>query len=157
MDFLSDLHPKIVHFPVALLMVYALLEILGVIFKKEFLSKAAHLFLFLGVLGAFAAVLTGHQAEEAAELLEKKGAIIQFSAIGEHENYATITLWFFTVALALRTFLFIKKKFVGIYKYIFIAIALAGAFLIFETADHGGKLVYKYGIGTELKELEITE
>ena len=73
MDFLAGLHPKIVHFPIALLSAYALLEIIGIVFKNEFLSKTAHLFLFLGVLGALAAVLTGNQAEEAAELLENKG------------------------------------------------------------------------------------
>ncbi len=157
MDFLAGLHPKIVHFPIALLSAYALLEILGVLFRNEFLSKTAHLFLFLGVLGALAAILTGNQAEEAAELLEKQGAIIQFHAISEHSDFANYTLWFFAAILVGRTFLVLKKKFQGTIKYLFIVLALIGFFLVFETGERGGKLVYKYGIGTDLKKMEITE
>ena len=157
MDFLAGLHPKIVHFPIALLSAYALLEILGVLFKNEFLSKAAHLFLFLGVLGTLAAVLTGNQAEEAAELLEKQGAVIQFHAIAEHSDFANYTVWFFAALLVGRTFLVLNKKFQGIIKYVFILFALIGFFLVFETGEHGGKLVYKYGIGTDLKKMEVTE
>ncbi len=157
MDFLAGLHPKIVHFPIALLSAYALLEIIGIVFKNEFLSKTAHLFLFLGVLGALAAVLTGNQAEEAAELLEKQGAIIQFHAISEHSDFANYTLWFFSALLVGRTFLVLKKKFQGKIKYLFIVLALAGFLLVFETGERGGKLVYKYGIGTDLKKMEITK
>ncbi|MHB9014432.1 MAG: DUF2231 domain-containing protein, partial [Ignavibacteriaceae bacterium] len=64
MEFLAQLHPKIVHFPIALLSTYVLLEIIGVVFKRDFFSKAAHLILLLGVLGALAAVFTGNQAED---------------------------------------------------------------------------------------------
>lgn len=36
MEFLSTLHPKIVHFPIALFVVYALMEIIGSFVKKDF-------------------------------------------------------------------------------------------------------------------------
>ena len=157
MDFLAGLHPKIVHFPIALLSVYALLEILGILFKNDFMLKTAHLFLFLGVLGTLAAVLTGNQAEETAELLQKQGAIIQLHAISEHSDFANYTVWFFSALLVGRTFLVLKKKFQGAIKYLFIVLALIGLFLVFETGEYGGKLVYKYGIGTDLKKIEITE
>jgi uncharacterized membrane protein len=62
MDFLAGLHPKVVHFPIALLLTYILCELIGVIFKKDFFSKTAHLLLLLGVIGAVAAVLTGNLA-----------------------------------------------------------------------------------------------
>ena len=67
MDLLSQLHPKVVHFPIAFFLVYLLLEIIGAVFKKEFFSKAAHLFLFFGVLGALVSVLTGDQAVNSFE------------------------------------------------------------------------------------------
>ncbi len=157
MDFLAGLHPKIVHFPIALLSAYTLFEILGIVLKNEFLSKVAHLFLFLGVLGTLAAVLTGNQAEEVAEALKKQGVVIQLQAISEHSDYANYTVWFFSTLLVYRTFLVLKKKFQGTIKYLFIVLALAGFFLVFETGEHGGKLVYKYGIGTDLKKMEITK
>ena len=41
MEFLAQLHPKIIHFPIAFLLIYVLLEITGVITKKDFYLKAA--------------------------------------------------------------------------------------------------------------------
>lgn len=155
MEFLAGLHPKIIHFPIAFLIIYFVLEAVGISFKKDFFSKTAHLFLFLGVLGLVTAVLSGNQAEEIADKLSDQGATIPFKAIGEHENYANITLWYFTALLVLRTFVVLKKKFTGYIKYSFIVLALVGAFLIYETGEHGGKLVYKYGVGTDLKKMEV--
>ncbi len=155
MEFLAQIHPEAVHFPIAFLLAYVLFEILGIILKKEFLSKTAHLFLLLGVLGLIAAVLTGNQAKDIAHKLSKKGESISFKAINEHEDYANITLWFFAALLVLRTMAVIKKRFLGIIKYSFVILSLIGAFLVYETAGHGGTLVYKHGIGTDLKKMEI--
>ncbi len=155
MEFLSKIHPDTVHFPIAFLLAYVLFEILGIILKKEFLSKTAYLFLFLGLLGLIAAVLTGNQAKDAARLLSKKGVSISFEAINAHEDYANITLWFFSFLLIIRTAAVIKKRFTGIIRYSFIILALIGALLVYETGEHGGALVYKHGIGTDLKKMEI--
>ena len=155
MDFLAKLHPEAIHFPIAFLLSYVLFEILGIAFKKDFLSKVAHLFLLLGVIGLLAAVFTGNQAKEIARKLAGKGNPISFNAIGEHEDYANATLWFFAALLVLRTVFVIRKRFIGIIKYSFIIFALIGALLVYETAMHGGTLVFKYGIGTDLKKNEI--
>jgi uncharacterized membrane protein len=155
MEFLAQFHPKIVHFPIAFLLIYVLLEITGVFSKKEYFQKTAYLFLFLGVLSAVAAVITGNQAAGIASRLEDKGVIIPLGLISEHEEYATINLWYFTGVLVLRTFLVLKKKFKGIYHYIFIVIAIAGAYLIYQTADYGGKLVFEHGVGTEIQKEKI--
>src|SRR5512135_2781857 len=105
MEFLAQLHPKIIHFPIAFLLIYILLEITGVFSKKEYFQKTAYLFLFLGVLSAVAAVITGNQAAGIASEWEHKGAVIPFNLISGHEEYATITLWYFTGLLVLRTVL----------------------------------------------------
>jgi len=154
-------HPRFVHFPIALLSTYVLFEIIGVVFKKEFFSKAAHLILFLGVLGALAAVLTGNRAEEVAEkLFDEKDIIMPFGSISDHENWATITIWYFAGVLVLRTFFVLKKSFKGIFQYIFIVFAIVGMYFVYQTGEHGAKLVYglkeKGGVGTELKQT-ITE
>ncbi len=155
MEFLASIHPKIIHFPIAFLLIYVLLEITGVLTKKEFFQKSAHLFLFLGVLATVAAVITGNQAADVASKWEDKGAVIPFGLISEHEEYATITLWYFTALLVLRTFYVIKKKFRGYIQYVFILLAIIGAYLVYQTGDNGGKLVFDHGVGTELKKEEI--
>ena len=155
MEFLAQLHPKIVHFPIAFFLAYVLFELMGIILKKEFFLKAAHLILFLGVLGAIAAVLTGNSAEQIARQLSKEGAAVPLNAIGNHEDFANFTMWYFTGLLVFRTFLALKKKFIGKIRLLFILLALIGSFLVYQTGELGGKLVYKYGIGTDKISTEI--
>ena len=147
MEFLSAFHPKVIHFPIAFLLGYFIIELLGIIFKKDFLSKAAHLLLFLGVLGALAAVLTGHQAEEAFEYWNKQSGEL----LEQHEMFANLTLWYFTGLLVLRTFVAFRKKFIGIVQYVILVLAMVGVYFVFRTGEHGGKMVYEHGVGTQYK------
>lgn len=114
---------------------------------KIFFSKAAYLLLLLGVIGAVAAVLTGKQAELAFEYWNKEAGQLMEA----HEMYANITLWYFTAILILRTVFVLKKKFTGYFRYIFVALAIVGAYFVYETGDHGGRMVYEHGIGTQYK------
>jgi uncharacterized membrane protein len=124
-----------------------LFEFLGIVLKKDFLSKAAHLLLFLGVLGAVAAVLTGRAAEEAFEYWNKQSGEL----MEEHELYANLTLWYFAALLVLRTFIAFKKKFIGMVRYVILLLALVGVYFVYQTGEYGGKMVYEHGIGTQYK------
>jgi uncharacterized membrane protein len=145
-NFLADIHTKVVHFPIALLATYSILEIIGIIFNKEFVSKSALLILCLGVVSAFFAVLTGNQAASSFNFWNQESRML----LNEHQTFATYLLWSAVVICALRIFFTVKKKFSGFVKYIFILFALAIIFLTYETGIHGGNLVKKYGIGTDL-------
>lgn len=155
MEFLAGLHPKIIHFPIAFLYTYVLLEITGALSGKTFFQKSAYLFLLLGVLAAVAAVISGNQAADIASGLKNRGALIPTNLISTHDDYATITLWYFTGLLVLRTYFVIKKKFNGAILYLFIFLVLTGAYFIYQTGEYGGRLVYDHGVGTELKREEI--
>lgn len=153
MDFLGSLHPKIIHFPIALFIVYTLLETVGFIFKKEIFTKAAYIILVIGIIGAFGAVLTGHQAEESWRNWMSPSKYL----LEDHEKYATITLWYFFGLAILRTMFVInveiKKKFsehLMKMKIGFVVLALIGCYFVYETGEHGGKLVYEYGVGTSV-------
>ena len=150
MEFLAELHPRIVHFPVVLFILYFFLEVSSILLKKNYLSKSAYIILIAGIVTAVAAVLTGNQAHEAAKTILKEKNNLLTGLIEQHEQNATITLWYFCGVLILRTYLILKKKFDNNWKYIFIPIGLAGCYLIYITGIHGGELVFKYGIGTQL-------
>ena len=150
MEFLAELHPRIVHFPVSLFILYFFLEAFGILLKKKYLSKTAYIILIAGIVTAVTAVLTGNQAHEAAKMILSGKNNLLNGMIEQHEQNATITLWYFFAILILRTYFITKKKFESNWKYIFIPLGLAGCYLIYITGIHGGELVFKYGIGTQL-------
>jgi uncharacterized membrane protein len=130
-----DLHPLIVHFPVALLTIYAVLELIR--FKKVlakpywFFVKA--MFVIFGALGAAAAYLTGPDA-------------LARSPLGQmHQNFATITLSIFAV-IGFAYLLEWKKpnRYSGfvLRPYIIIPLALLGLVAVVITGGLGGALVY---------------
>ena len=149
MELLAQYHPLLVHFPIAFFILYFIFESSGVIFEKEYLLKSALVILALGVVGSVESVLTGNQAEQ---LLKVQGVLTSeiHEVIEEHESWATITLWFFVIVLALRVFLTVNKKFIGKLRYVFVILSLVGVFLIYKTGEYGGKLVYDHGTGTKI-------
>jgi uncharacterized membrane protein len=151
MEFLADLHPRIVHFPIAFFIIYSVFEISGIILKKNFLNKAAYIILIFGIITALLAVLTGNQAQYAAKLF-LDGKMLGISEVMEkHEEFATFSIWYFSALFILRTYLIIKKKYEGSWKYIFIGFGLIGCYLIYSTGYYGGELVFKHGIGVHLQ------
>lgn len=150
MEFLAGLHHEIVHFPIACFVLYTLFEITGAILNNKNLSTTAYILLGLGVFSCVGAVLTGNQAHEIAEKLMDQGITIPHDLIEEHEQYATITLWYFFFLLVVRTISVLKKRFTKSVQVGFIALALLGCYFLYQAGDHGGKLVYKYGVGTEI-------
>lgn len=165
MELLAQLHPRMVHFPVALLFFYILTEFLGVISRKEFFRVAALYIMAAGVLTAIPALISGNQASETALRMSVPGSPEQArlkEIIGAHEQWATVAVWYFTAFLAFRIWLFIqtrvKKRFADkekVFQYLFLALGILGCFFIYRTGSYGGELVYKNGIGTTLYKRDI--
>lgn len=149
MEFIAQLHPLVVHFPIAFIILYVFMEIINVFFKSQQIRKFSILILFLGVIGGILAVLTGNQS---FQILEDNSLLtrLHYASIEKHEFYASITLWYFFAVLIFKTYAFQKKKNEALLRYIFIIFAVAGVFLLYKTASLGGILVYEYGIGTNL-------
>lgn len=149
MEFLAQLHPKIIHFPIAFFILYFLFESFGIILRKEFLQKSAIIILILAILFSVMAVLTGNQAYEIVKQ-QQTDTVLYKDFILKHELYATITLWYFIAILFFRIYFLIKKNFEGKIKFLFIILGFVGSVLIYLTGAYGGELVFKYGIGTKL-------
>lgn len=152
-NFLAEIHPKVVHFPVALLTTYSILEIIGIVFNKEFITKSALLVLCFGVVTSLFAVLTGNQA--AANFVYWTDDSL--ALLNDHQTSATYLLWSSAIICGLRIFAVVKKKFVGLIKYVFAVFAIVILFIVFKTGSYGGDLVKKYGIGTDVYQNEESE
>lgn len=56
---MANIHPMLVHFPIAFLNGFFLMEVIGFISKREEFRAAARWMLYLGTLGALVAVAAG--------------------------------------------------------------------------------------------------
>ncbi len=162
MEFLASLHPKIVHFPIVLFLSYVILELAGLVLKKQILSDIAIGTLMFGLLFAILSVLSGEQAARLAQ--QNKYLVInpRFSEfyqelISRHESYATYSVWIFSFLCIAKLHLIIrtrvKKQFIKrlqLINILLLILAIIGAYMIFLTGETGGVMVYEHGIGTKL-------
>lgn len=148
----DGLHPLIVHFPIALLLVAPILVVLGLVFPKYWngFALAAFTLMALGTIGAFVAVSTG---EAGAGLVERTEAISQ--VLEQHEDLAETTRTVFAILTVIFgaiviTPMILKSTLkpamrVGL-NVAFLALYAVGAVLLANTAHEGGRLVHEYGV-----------
>lgn len=140
----THLHAMAVHFPIALLMVGFLSEMIALFYKKTFFRQAAFYLLLTGTAGTIVAYLAGNAAGSGIEA----GALKK--ALELHEQAATIALWL-TIATAvcyLAAYFFkTQTNWVRTAAIILFAAAIG---TITRTGYLGGELVYKHGAGVEL-------
>jgi uncharacterized membrane protein len=148
LEFLSQFHPLVVHFPIVFFYLYIFLEIANIFLKRNNFEKIMLSLLILGIIGSLVSVLTGNQA---FQYLSQSSSLTQyhFYLIEKHEYHASIMIWYFLAVLILKFYFFIKKKKDTRLHYIFVIFALGGSVLLYKTAELGGVLVHKFGIGTE--------
>jgi uncharacterized membrane protein len=140
---LSPIHPRFVHFAVALCVVGAFFIALGLIRHRERWVGYGQLSLLLGWLGVMAAVITG--------LIDQSGApdeaAIQ-AVINQHITAGIALL--IAVGLALYWPLRNKRLFSeGRARWGFLALLLVIVVLVAIEGWLGGKLVYQYGVGVK--------
>ncbi|KAA3619390.1 MAG: DUF2231 domain-containing protein [Calditrichaeota bacterium] len=141
---LQNIHPLFVHFPIALVLVVLLFEILWQAFKKEEFRSMATWLLYLGALSAVAAVISG---------------VIASNGLG-HDSpghdlvhvHRDIMYWMTGIlVITAVAVLFAKPLRNGAQrKWLIIPLLITSALLIYG-ADKGGVLVFEHGMGVNLK------
>ncbi len=142
---LTHIHPMLVHFPIALLMVGFLSETIGLITKKEFFSTAGFYLLLLGATGVGASYLSGQNAGAG---ITEVGALKL--ALETHEGAAELTLWLAIVAAVVRIAIVLFKKYSGLYRVAAYVLFFCAVLSVARTGFYGGELVYKHAAGVQL-------
>lgn len=139
-------HPLSVHFPIALLIVGFLFKLIALKFKSEIWSGGGTVLLVLGTLGAWIAIYTGNLADG---IVSRK--ICDPTVLKDHENFAYTATWFFTGALAMDLFKYVKKSFFAhqqkIIRTLTILLMFVGTLFLIYVGHLGATLVYQQGAG----------
>lgn len=138
------LHAMVIHFPIALLLVGFLSEIIALISSKQFFKNASLYLLILGALGAIVAFISGDSAGGGMTdgLLQKP--------LGMHEEAALVTLWLAIITALAKTALYYfnyQKSWAYWTSFLLYALLIGS---VARTAFLGGELVFKHGAGIEL-------
>lgn len=143
-------HPLVVHFPIVLLIMAALFQLLSFFVYKKELSFATLILLALGVITAWLSSNTFHAHPE--ELTGKAKEIFE-----THEQMAGLTWWFSLIALIVKVvshFFLSRKLWFEITVSLFL---LASAVTVSIAGHHGAMLVHMEGIGPKGNHLESHE
>ena len=143
------LHPKVIHFPIALFIGAMGMEVLSLIFsairgsayggKKDNLHRTAlHMYIFATGITPFV-VLTGLQEAEHLYLTHPILTI--------HRNFALLTMWGSLASLPILWLA--NKKGEEVSRIVFIFLLLMLAAFVSIAGHNGGRMVYEYGVGME--------
>jgi uncharacterized membrane protein len=140
----EPLHPAVVHFPIALLLVGAGLSLLAVVFPRWAIPTA--LILFLGAAGAVVAVQTGEREEH--RLPKINGELHQFFENHEHAGKRVRNLSLAAAFLAVLTVMTARWRLVrNVLAAASALVALMTTYHVAQAGHYGGALVYEYGFG----------
>jgi uncharacterized membrane protein len=150
MEFLGPFHPQIVHFPVALILVSLLFELIGRLSDIEWWRKAAFAMLVVGVLGAWVAVQSGEAASEKAE-----HSGIPESTVDRHGDLAKIAFYLGLGAVVTRALAGrlgnARSAVAGL--GLLLHIAAAGA--VGVAGHRGGQLVFEHGAAVKVNGVPV--
>lgn len=144
-EWAPNVHPLLVHFPIAIFITAVLADLSYLLWKKEWLRSSA---ISLFVLAALAALFTYFSGKQAIDIVSVP--LRAELTASRHADWGFYTMLYFNFYAALRIFLYRKevdrKKLIAILLF---CGTLVGAGIVAKTADLGGRLVYKYGVGVQ--------
>lgn len=145
---LSELHPVIVHFVIALGVVGVVLRIVSLFPFGQWAKHGATTLLLLAATAGFFAVKSGDAAHGPAERIPGAREAVQ-----KHEHDGERARNILGVVALLEVGALILRKKPSVVKGLMAASAVVGlvaAYQIYETGEHGGQLVYEFagGVGT---------
>jgi uncharacterized membrane protein len=137
-----NVHPSLVHFPIAFLTAFFLLELLGTLLKHNSLRTSASAMLYCGAVGAVLAAAAGLYAASAVTHGQAVHEIMEW-----HEH---IGLTVAGLALILSTWrLLLKHPLTGMAQALHLFLAGIMAAGIVFGADLGGLMVYQHGVAVQ--------
>ncbi len=136
---MQNIHPLLVHFPIAFLSTFFVLDVAGTLSKKSHWRTVAGCLLYLG---AAAAMVTATAGFIAADSVAHGGSVHQI--MEKHEHFGITVVIFAVLLSAWRAFK--GGVIVGAANTLFLLLAAIMCGVMALGADLGGLMVYRYGV-----------
>lgn len=137
----AHFHPMTVHFPIALILIGFIIDLVGVFWKKEpCLSKMGYYLEIFGMIAAIVAFGTGYYF---TNTLSGEAGMVR----NEHKLFATFTLVFIVLATTFRVLITYLKKEQTYLRWIGLCLYLCAFIFVAVTGYLGGVLVQNYLMG----------
>lgn len=148
--FPQPLHPAVVHFPIALLLLGAAVAVLAIFVRRWHLPLFAAVLLSLGAIGAVAATVTGEEEEEKVEhaMPSVEPLLEEHAEWGERARNAGMVAAFFAVAAAIAAG---KPAGGRVLSVLTACAAMVAGYCVAQAGHFGGELVYRHGAGVALE------
>ena len=145
-DWAPNLHPFLVHFPIALLAAAVAADLLSLLRPAHGATRDTATWLYCAGAGtAVAAYFSGLSAAAAVRVTPDAGL-----AVDAHFAWADRTTWFFVFFASLRLAMsFVWRTTARRTIAASCLLAAVGLGFLATAALHGGRLVFRYGIGVE--------
>ena len=138
---MTSWHPALIHYPIALVAVAALFQLLALIWPERRFTVSALIALGAGGLVAVAAAVTGTAQEEAVRELSGIAETLE-----RHEDLGTLSAVLMNALALGGLYLYLKEK-LPAPLFLVLLVRLSG--LLILTGHWGGLLVFQYGAGLQ--------
>ncbi len=139
---MQNIHPYFVHFPIALLSVGLLWDLLGILLKKESFKNAGWWAQLFGTAAIIITAITGLIAANTVVHNDAAHEIME-----THETIGLIVTGVFIVLFLWRSFLKTAIPSQRLQQIIYLVIGGLAVATMLYSAHLGGKLVYEFGVG----------
>ncbi len=144
---IAALHPQVVHFVVALLIVGVLFRVVALTGRLKWTGPAATTLLVIGGAATWLAVESGDAAHGPVERIPGVR-----DAVEEHEEWGERTRNLFLGVAGLELLaLALRGGGARLVRTVSGLAGLAGIYVLYEAAEHGGELVYSYAGGVGVR------
>jgi len=139
---LANIHPLVVHFPIAFLSGFILIDLIASLAKKQSWREVASWFLYFGTVTALFTLIAGFFAESSVKHGGDVHAVMEL-----HELFGIAILSLSAFLSLWRWIVKARIKAGANILYSLLSLILGGCILL--GADLGGLMVYKYGVAVE--------
>ncbi|MBI5475026.1 MAG: DUF2231 domain-containing protein [Ignavibacteriae bacterium] len=136
---MPNIHPLIVHFPIALLTISFIFDVIGMLTGKKEFTMSAWWMLLIGTISVAAAIASGLSAAGGLESSSQAREHIE-----NHQEAALVVAGVFAFLLLWRV---ANKTRVPDRRWLYLVLSVVGLVAVWVTALYGGELVYEFGVG----------